>query len=135
MVSAHPVAALITSIDGLGPITAARILVTVGDPGRFRSAGALAAYVGVVPGTKESGLHRSSHAHLSPIGNARLRKALYMTTLSAVQRNPWLRAHYQRLRAKGKLPKVALMAAMRKLLVAIYAVAKNRRPFEHRIEE
>jgi transposase len=128
-VSAHPLAVLITSIDGLGPITAARILVTVGDPARFRSAGALAAYVGVVPGTKESGLHRSSHAHLSPIGNARLRKALYMTTLSAVQRNPWLRAHYQRLRKNGKLPKVALIAAMRKLLTAVYSVAKNRRPF------
>ncbi len=129
VVSGHPLAVLIASIDGLSPITAARILVTVGDPARFRSAGALAAYVGVVPGTKESGLRRSSHAHLSPIGNARLRKALYMTTLSAVQRNPWLRAYYQGLRKRGKLPKVALVAAMRKLLAAVYSVAKNRRPF------
>jgi len=47
----------------------------------------------------------------------------------AVRCNPWLRAYYERLRARGKLPKVALMAAMRKLLVAIYAVAKHRRPF------
>jgi len=129
MVSAHPVAVLIASIEGLGPITAARILVSVGDPARFRSAGALAAYVGVVPGTKESGLRRSGHAHLTPIGNARLRKALYVTTLSAVQRNPWLRAYCQRLRKNGKLPKVALIAAMRKLLTAVYSVAKNRRPF------
>jgi transposase len=128
-VSGHPIGLLLTSIDGLGPITAARILGAVGDPARFRSAGALAAYVGVVPGTKESGLLRSRHAHLSPIGNARLRKALYMTTLSAVQRNPWLRAHYQRLRRNGKLPKVALVAAMRKLLAVVYSVAKNRRPF------
>ena len=86
MVSGHPVAALIASIDGLGPTTAARILVTVGDPARFQSAGALASYVGVVPGTSESGSRRSSHAHVSPLGNARLRKTLYMTTLSAVQR-------------------------------------------------
>ena len=52
-----------------------------------------------------------------------------MPTLVAVRRNAWLRAYYQRLRARGKLPKVALMAAMRKLLIAIYAVAKHRRPF------
>jgi transposase len=84
---------------------------------------------GTVPAVKESGLFRSRHAHLSPIGNARLRKALYMTTLSALQRNPWLRAHYQRLRTNGKLPKVALVAAMRKLLAAVYYVARNRRPF------
>jgi transposase len=52
-----------------------------------------------------------------------------MTTLSAVRLNPWLRAYYQRLRRNGKLPKVALIAAMRKLLTAVYSVAKNRRPF------
>jgi ribosomal protein L25 (general stress protein Ctc) len=52
-----------------------------------------------------------------------------MTTLGAVRRNPWLRAFYERLRANGKLPKVALGAAMRKLLIAVYAVAKSRRPF------
>jgi len=129
MVSAHPVAVMIGSIEGLGPISAARILVSVGDPAGFRSAGALAAYVGVLPGTKESGLRRSGHAHFTPIGNARLRRALYMTTLSAVQRNPWLRAYYQRLRENGKLPKVALIAAMRKLLTAVYSVVKNGRPF------
>jgi transposase len=43
--------------------------------------------------------------------------------------NPWLRAHYQRLRGVGKRPKVAMIACMHKLLTAIYSVAKNRRPF------
>jgi transposase len=52
-----------------------------------------------------------------------------MPTLTAVRRNPWLRAHYHRLLARGKLPKVALVACMRKLLLAVYSVAKNRRPF------
>ena len=50
-------------------------------------------------------------------------------TLTAVRKNPWLRCHYQRLRARGKLPKVALIACMHKLLLAIYSVAKHRRPF------
>ena len=52
-----------------------------------------------------------------------------MTTLAAVRNNPWLHAYYQRLRSNGKVPKVALMAAMRKLLTAVYSVAKNRQPF------
>ena len=58
-----------------------------------------------------------------------------MPVLTAVRRNPWLRAYYQRLRAAGKLPKVALVASMRKLLHAIYSVATNRKPFVPRLAE
>jgi len=58
-----------------------------------------------------------------------------MTTLGAVRRNPWLAVYYQRLRAKGKLPKVALLAAMRKLLMVVYSVAKSRQPFVARTTE
>lgn len=47
----------------------------------------------------------------------------------AVNRNPRLKAHYERMRARGKLPMVALVACMRKLLHAVYSVAKHRRPF------
>ena len=64
-----------------------------------------------------------------PLGNARLRRALWMPTLSAVRVNPWVRAYYQRLRAVGKPAKVALLPAMRKLLTAVYSVARHRRPF------
>jgi transposase len=52
-----------------------------------------------------------------------------MPTLSAIHHNPWLRAYYQRLRAVGKPAKVALVAAMRKLMAAVYSVARQRRPF------
>ena len=58
-----------------------------------------------------------------------MRTALWMPTLSAVRRNPWLRAFYERLRAAGKPPKLALVAAMRKLLLAVYVTARNLRPF------
>ncbi len=53
-----------------------------------------------------------------------------MPTLSAVKHNPWLRSFYERLEANGKLPKVALVPAMRKLLTAIYRVSKNLKPYE-----
>jgi transposase len=129
IVEAHPVGSLLMTIEALGPTSVARILAAAGDPARFRSAGALVAYVGVAPGTKSSGIRWSAHAHLSHIGHSRLRRALYMATLSAVQRDPWLGGYYQRLKARGKLPKVALVATMRKLIVAVYSVAKHRRPF------
>jgi len=120
---------LLTTIDGIGPQTAAKLVAELGDPAAFRSAGALAAYVGVIPGLRHSGKQTWDRAGLTPIGHAKLRAALWMPTLVAVRCNPWLRAYYQRLRARGKLPKVALVAAMRKLLLAVYTVAKHRRPF------
>jgi transposase len=125
----HEVGRLLTTIDGIGPHTAACLIAEVGDPALFKSAGSLAAYVGAIPGLKQSGNRSHTRAGLTSIGNARLRAALWMPTLTAVRFNPWLRAHYQRLRARGKLPKVALVACMHKPLFAIYAVAKHRRPF------
>ncbi|MFN7598079.1 MAG: IS110 family transposase, partial [Cereibacter sp.] len=62
-------------------------------------------------------------------GNAKLRRALWMTVLAAVRINPWLKAFHDRLRGAGKPPKLALIAAMRKLLHAVYSVAKSRNPF------
>ncbi|MGH7565346.1 MAG: transposase, partial [Gemmatimonadota bacterium] len=125
----HEVGTLLTSIDGIGPQTAARLVAELGDPAKFRSAKALAAYVGVVPALKHSGKRQPMRAALSPIGHAQLRRALWMPTLVAVRRNPWLRAYYEHLISRGKLPKVALIAAMRKLLVAVYWVAVHRQPF------
>jgi len=125
----HEIGRLLVTITGLGPNTAARIIAAVRDPSLFRSAGAFAAYVGVVPGIKHSGKRTPTRAVLCPTGNAALRRALWMPVLVAVKHNPWLRSHYQRLRTAGKPPKVALIACMRKLLTAIYSVAKHRRPF------
>lgn len=129
----HEVGSLLTTIDGIGPQTAARLIATLGDPAEFRSAAALAAYVGVIPGLKQSGKKRGTRASMTPLGNAQLRAALWMPTLTAVRRNPWLKAYYDALRARGKLPKVALVACMHKLLLAVYSVAKHRKPFVPRL--
>ncbi len=72
----HEVGALLTSIDGIGPQTAARLIAELGDPARFDSPGALAAYVGVVPGLRHSGKRRPASAPVSPVGHARLRAKL-----------------------------------------------------------
>lgn len=136
LLDAHEVGKLLLSIDGIGPHSAARIIAAVGDPARFRSAAAFAAYVGVVPGLRQSGKASARiRAPIAPMGNARLRRALWMPVLGAVRRNPWLRSFYERLRAAGKPPKLALIAAMRKLLHAVYSVAKNRKPFVTQTEQ
>jgi transposase len=125
----HEVGTLLTTIDGIGPQTAARLVATFGDFSGVRSGAALACYVGEIPGLRQSGKRTSVRARLTPIGAARLRAKLYMPVLSAVRYNPWLRAYYAALIARGKLPKVALIAAMRKLFHAVYSVATHRRPF------
>ncbi len=128
LLNVHEVGRLLTTINGIGPHSAARIVAAVGDPSRFRSASAFAAYVGVVPGLRQSGRRVAARA-ATAFGNARLRCSLWMAVLAAVRINPWLKAFHDRLRAAGKPPKLALIAAMRKLLHAVYSVAKNRKPF------
>jgi transposase len=96
---------------------------------RVRHLHALASYVDVVPRLHQSGTRRFSGRVAIPLGNARLRRALWMPVLVAVRLNPWLHAYYWRLRRAGKRPKVAMIACMHKLLAAVYSVAKNRRPF------
>lgn len=121
LLNTHLLGKLITSIDGIGPQTAARIIA--------------AAHVGVVPGLRQSGKQTSTCAGTGPLGHARLRRALWMPVLSAVKRNAWLRAFYQRLRAEGKPARLALVAAMRKLLHAVYSVARHRKPFAIQAEQ
>ena len=128
-VDQHEVAKLLTTIDGIGPNTAARLVAVLGDPSEFKNERAVAAYVGAVPALRMSGHVKRMRASITTFGNIELRSALYMPTLSAIRGNPWLRAFYERLRSNGKPPKLAVMAAMRKLLTAVYSVAKNRKPF------
>src|SRR5712672_2072620 len=101
-------------IQGVGPRTAWLVLAHMPELGRLnrRQAAALA---GLAPWTRDSGTMKGMRC----IGGGRpeVRVALYMAALSATRSNPVLRGLYQRLRAKGKLGKVALTAVMRRLLI------------------
>lgn len=110
---------LLTTIQGVSTLTAATIIAETGDPARFPNTATFASYVGVVPRLHQSGKRRFSANGAIPLGNARLRRALWMPVLVATRLNPWLRAYYRRLRASGKRPKVAMIAAMHKLVTAI----------------
>jgi transposase len=78
----------------------------------------IAALIGVAPLNRESGTWRGKRAVWG--GRAPVRAVLDMSTLAAVRHNPVLKAFYERLRAVGKAPKVALTACMRKLLTILH---------------
>jgi transposase len=68
----HEVGKLLMTIEGLGPLTAACLIVELGDPARFDSPGAIASYVGVIPRIRQSGKKRFTKGPAIPLGNARL---------------------------------------------------------------
>ncbi len=120
--------ALVASIPGLGDVTAAKVLAYAGDVARFESAGAFAAFIGVIPRLRQSGLHKG-RTMMSRSGHAHLRQALYMPGMVALRYNPLIAALGARLRAKGLSGKAIIGAAMHKLAHLIYGVLKSGQPF------
>ena len=94
----------------------------------------IASLVGLAPFNRDSGAFRGQRFIWG--GRARVRSALYMSSLSAVRHNPEIRELYERLVGAGKPKKVALTACMRKLLLTLNSVLKRGslwqlRPLEH----
>lgn len=117
LLKAHVTPAMRSS-KGMGPIFQATSLALLPELGRL-SRQQIAKLVGVAPMNRDSGQSQGKRRIRG--GRAPIRVALYMATLSAVRWDPTLRAHYQQLRARGKLGKVALVACMRKLLTIVNA--------------
>lgn len=123
--------ALLTSIPGVGRMTAAGILVELPDVRLFTGAKQAAAYAGLSPRNHRSGTSVNAPARLSKTGSACLRRLLYMPALTALRFNPVVRRLRDRLRAQNRLrPKQIVGAAMRKLLQLCYGVLKTGRPFD-----
>jgi transposase len=106
------------SRKGLGPVFQASMLSLLPELGQL-SRRQIAKLVGVAPMNRDSGQGQGKRRIRG--GRAPVRVALYMATLSAVRWDPLMKAHYQQLRARGKLGKVALVACMRKLLGIVNA--------------
>jgi len=121
---------LLQSIPGVGTVTAHAILAELPEPSHFASAQQAAAYAGLAPREYRSGASVRRRTRLSKAGNARLRKALYLPTLTAIRFNPLLRGFFERLVAAGKARLAAVGACMRKLLMIAYGVLKSRVPFD-----
>jgi len=119
--------AILTSVQGVGLLTAAVLLAELPELGAIGHK-QLSALVGVAPLNHDSGTLRGQR-HIAG-GRASVRCALYMATLVAVRHNPTLKAFYRRLRDAGKRPKVALVAAMRKLLSVLNALVRDNRTWQ-----
>jgi len=87
----------------------------------------IAALVGVAPLANDSGKHRGKRFVWG--GRADVRAVLYMATVSAMTHNPAIKAFAQRLKQAGKLPKVVIVACMRKLLTIMNAMIKYDAPW------
>ena len=115
------------SVPGIGKTSARTLIAELPELGALDRR-KIASLVGVAPVNRDSGTLRGRRMVLG--GRASVRKALYMPTLTAIRRNPAIRALYARLIARGKPAKVAITAAMRKLLTILNAILKSQTPWQ-----
>lgn len=120
----------ITSIPGIGPILGATIISEIGDVTRFRSADKLAAYIGVDPSINQSGEYTSQHAHMSKRGSPYLRRAVWMASLIAVQRDPMFRAYYEKKSAEGLRYMNIIGHVTKKMTAVIFAIMRDNKVYE-----
>ena len=118
--------ALLQSVPGVGPVLTSVLLAELPELGQLHRR-QIAALVGVAPLNRDSGQFRGQRTVWG--GRAHVRTALYMATLTATRYNPVIRRFYRHLCAVGKPKKVALIAAMRKLLTILNAMIKAQKPW------
>jgi transposase len=119
---------LLTSIPGVGKKTALLLLSELPPVTSCSSARSWVAFCGLNPEPRDSG--KAHHSRLSRIGTARVRAGLYLPAVSALRWNPLIKALGDRLKARGKIGRVRVVAAMHKLLRLCFGVLKSGRPFD-----
>ncbi len=115
---------LLRSVPGVGPVLSRTLLAELPELGTLDRA-KIAALVGVAPLNRDSGKMRGKRTTWG--GRAAVRAPLYMATLVATQKNPVIRAVYKRLVDAGKAKKIALVACMRKLLIMLNAMVRDKK--------
>lgn len=113
---------ILGSVKGLGPVAISTFLAELPELGELNRS-QIAKLVGVAPMNRDSGTKSGQRKVFGR--RSYVRRVLYMATLVATRFNPWIRVFYQRLLAKRKPKKVALTAAMRKLLTIVNTLIKN----------
>jgi transposase len=113
---------LLTSMPGVGPVLACTLIALLPELGAM-SRKQIAALVGVAPYAFDSGKLKGKRCIWG--GRAPVRHALYMAALSACNWNPVLKTFHNRLAAAGKLPKVTIVAVMRKMITMLNAMVRD----------
>jgi transposase len=114
---------LLMSMKGVGFITAVTVLAEMPEMGQLPRQ-KIAALAGLVPFNRDSGKKRGKRRIFG--GRKGIRRVLYMACLSAIKHNPVIRSLYLRLIKKGKAFKVAITACMRKMLIILNAMIRDR---------
>jgi len=113
---------LLQSAPGVGPVTASTLIAELPELGKI-SRQKISSLVGIAPFNRDSGQFRGRRMIFG--GRRTVRSVLYMAALTARRHNPVIRAFADRLEAQGKLPKVIIVACMRKLLVILNTMVKT----------
>lgn len=121
---------LLKSIPGMGVKTALFLIVVTDGFKKFENASQLCSYVGTTPTIRESGSSVRGRSRISKVGNKKLRNLLFLCAFSACKHNKACREIYERIVAKGKSKKLALIAVANKLLKQAFAIAKSGRPYD-----
>lgn len=121
---------LLTTIPGIGNLTAYILLAEIGDVSTFDNAPQLAAYAGLNPQGHRSGSSVHKKTRISKQGRSELRRCLYMPAVVALSYNPVIQNLSHRMADRGSLKMEIVVAAMRKLLHIVYGVLKNQLPFD-----
>lgn len=122
---------LLKTIPGIGDKTALMLLVFTDGFNRFDSSKKLCSYAGITPIIRQSGSSVKGRPRMSKIGNAKLRNLLFMCSFNACKYNQACKALFERIVAKGKSKKLALIAVCNKLLKQAFAIVKNKIPYDN----
>jgi transposase len=118
--------AILQSVKGVGAVSISTFIAELPELGALNR-GQIAKLVGVAPMNSDSG--QKTGQRKTSGGRSSVRRVLYMATLAATRFNPQIKAFYIRLLAKGKPKKLALVAAMRKLLTVLNTLIKKDQPW------
>jgi transposase len=118
---------LLTSVPGIGNITARTLIAELPELGRLDRR-RIAALVGVAPFNRDSGQMRG-HRTIAG-GRTAVRNVLFMATLTAIRWNPVIKTHYAQLTERGRPKKVAIIACMRRLLGILNAIIRTASPWQ-----
>lgn len=113
---------IMRSVKGMGPVAISTFVAELPELGEL-TRGQIAKLVGVAPINDDSGQHQGKRKTFA--GRSSVRRVLYMAALVATRHNRRIKSFYQRLLANGKPKKLALVAAMRKLLTIINSLIKR----------
>ena len=121
---------LLETIPGIGRKTSVMLLVLTDGFNRFQSASELCSYAGLTPMIRSSGSSVNGRPRISKIGNQKLRNLLFLCSFNACKYNQACKGLYDRIVAKGKSKKLALISVCNKLLKQAFAIAKSRLPYD-----